>query len=86
MELIFDAINVGEKVFVNLGYMTVKHGLVIGHKITCINDETEIEYLAKWFGGGDRKDEEEWFVSRDVHKNVYSAFMIKPPAPEGDKS
>ncbi|MBX9901002.1 MAG: hypothetical protein K2Y28_09495 [Burkholderiaceae bacterium] len=77
MDIQVDAISAGTKVFVQLGYLTVKHGLVIGHRVTVSNAvKPKVEYLIRWFGHGDRKEQEEWFESARVRKTPEEAFQL----------
>lgn len=66
----------GERVYVNLGYITVKSGKVVGARSTITgNDKGVVEYLIEWFGGrGERECEQEWFHDRDVHTTAEEAF------------
>lgn len=64
---------VGKRVFVQLGYVTVKCGQIYGYRVTRITDKDEIDYYVHWFGN-DRGSDEEWFASRYVHETPNGAF------------
>ena len=75
MKLELDALELGALVYVNLGFITVKHGKVVGQRITVDhNNKPSIEYNVYWFGAGDRPSETEWFPSRQVHITPDAAF------------
>jgi len=78
MQLSFECIQYGTGVYVQLGYLTVKHGTVVGHRITSLdtlnNTPPSIEYLIHWFGDGDRADGQEWFPSSFVKATPNEAF------------
>lgn len=76
MNITVDSIDAGTKVFVKLGYITVKHGLVVGHRITVATEKPEVEYLVRWFGDGDRPEKQEWFASMSVCKTPEEAFAF----------
>lgn len=69
----------GDKVFVRLGYLTVKQGAVAGARVTAIGPvkEQKVEYLIQWFGAGDRPEKAEWFDERDLSDTAQDAF--NPP-------
>ena len=66
----------GERVYVNLGYITVKSGKVVGARSTLTgHEEGLVEYLIEWFGGkGERRSDQEWFQDRYVHTTAEEAF------------
>jgi hypothetical protein len=70
-----DAIPSGTKVFIQLGSLTVKHGLVVGHRVTLASEKPEIEYLVRWFGAGGREPQE-WRISRETHTTSDAAFRV----------
>ena len=75
----YEIIEPGTKVYVSLGYLTVKAGKVVGRRITEILDPggkmiPNIEYAIVWFGAGDRKVDMEFFSERYVHLTPEDAF------------
>lgn len=76
MQISFDALDAGTKVFVQLGYLTVKHGQIVGHRVTQLSGRTTVEYLVKWFGGDDRPSPQEWFDGNRVRGSAEEAFSL----------
>lgn len=65
---------VGDTVYVQLGYITVKCGQIYGYRLTCISDRIDVEYYIHWFGDGDRGKGEEWFPANVIHDTPNKAF------------
>jgi hypothetical protein len=76
MEIRLPERNFGDKVFVRLGYLTVKQGAVAGARVTATGPlkEHKVEYLIQWFGAGDRPEKAEWFDERDLTDTAEDAF------------
>jgi len=79
MEIRLPERNSGDKVFVRLGHLTAKHGMVVGARVTATGPvkDHKIEYLIQWFGSGDRPEKEEWFDERYLADTAEDAF--NPP-------
>lgn len=74
MQITVDAHESGAIAFVQLGYLAVKQGQIVGHRVTFIDEKPAVEYLVQWFGPGERKAPQEWFEHRFVHTSAEAAF------------